>query len=284
MAYKLFFVVLWIFSTFNLKGQTIVTLFLNASEYCQGATVRVPFSVSGNFQAGNIFTAQVSDAFGGFQSPINIGSLEGINQDTILATFPLGLPTGAGYRVRVISSAPPVVGIENSVDITIHETPAVTLNAVDTLCLEGLPWDMAGGSPVGGFYTGPGVDGAAFYPGMAGIGIHQVIYTYTTINNCQASAVDTITVIDCATGISSFDISKGIQLFPNPSEGMVFVKSSFPLKFIRVRGALGQMVFYKELKGGKLEFEVSLEMLKPGVYFAELESTGGYYTKKIVIK
>ena len=49
--------------------------------YCAGTALSVPFTAS-NFAAGNVFTAQLSDAAGSFASPVNIGTLAGLASGT----------------------------------------------------------------------------------------------------------------------------------------------------------------------------------------------------------
>ena len=78
---------------------------------------------------GNIFTAQLSNATGSFASSINIGSIIATGGSflnctgTINATLPTGLPVGTGYRIRVVSSQPPIVGSINLDAITIDNSP-----------------------------------------------------------------------------------------------------------------------------------------------------------------
>ena len=78
---------------------------------------------------GNIFTAQLSNATGSFTSPINIGSINVTGGSftnctgTINATLPTGLPVGTGYRIRVVSSQPPIVGSINLDAISIDNSP-----------------------------------------------------------------------------------------------------------------------------------------------------------------
>lgn len=51
------------------------------------------------------------------------------------------------------------------------------------------PFDLVGGLPIGGSYSGPGVSNNRFSPEIAGVGIHEIVYTY-----CGKSAVDCIEV------------------------------------------------------------------------------------------
>lgn len=92
------------------------------------ASVTVPFTSTGTFNAGNIYTAQLSDASGSFSFPLNIGTLSSTaNSGNITASIPAGTPSGTLYRIRVISDNPAVTGSDNGVDITINGITAGTL-------------------------------------------------------------------------------------------------------------------------------------------------------------
>ncbi|MCX6252252.1 MAG: hypothetical protein NTX61_16065, partial [Bacteroidetes bacterium] len=54
------------------------------------------------------------------------------------------------------------------------------------------PFRLKGGIPLGGTYSGPGVTNGIFYPAIAGVGSHQITYTYTNVALCSASAIVTI--------------------------------------------------------------------------------------------
>jgi hypothetical protein len=70
----------------------------------------VAFTSTGTF-SGNTYTAQLSDGAGSFASPINIGTLvSNANSGTINITIPVNMPGDNGYRIRVISSNPAVIG------------------------------------------------------------------------------------------------------------------------------------------------------------------------------
>ncbi|HCE58418.1 MAG TPA: hypothetical protein DER09_11445 [Prolixibacteraceae bacterium] len=93
--------------------------------YCPGASISIPYTITGTFNAGNVFTAQLSDAAGSFASPVAIGSVTSTTSGIISATLP-GSANGSGYRVRVVSSVPSVTSNDNGVDITIGSPQIVT--------------------------------------------------------------------------------------------------------------------------------------------------------------
>jgi hypothetical protein len=103
---------------------TITTNSVSSTSYCQGASVSVPFSITGTFLSGNVFTAQLSDASGSFTSPVSIGTLTSTTGGTINAVIPSGQAAGTGYRIRVVSSNPVVTGSDNGSDIQVLATPA----------------------------------------------------------------------------------------------------------------------------------------------------------------
>jgi uncharacterized repeat protein (TIGR03803 family) len=101
---------------------SILTSPVNAVN-CTNTAISIPYSVTGIFGAGNIFTAQLSDASGTFSFPATIGTLASTTSGTINATIPGNTIPGAAYRVRVISSDPSITGSDNGGDLIINATP-----------------------------------------------------------------------------------------------------------------------------------------------------------------
>ncbi len=111
---------------------TITTGTITGSPFCACGTMNVPFTSTGTYTVGNIYTAQLSDAVGSFAAPISIGTLASVaNTGTIASIIPCGTPTGAGYRVRVISSTPAVIGTDNGVNLVINTDvlPSVSITS-----------------------------------------------------------------------------------------------------------------------------------------------------------
>ncbi|WP_114778747.1 PKD domain-containing protein [Botryobacter ruber] len=79
-------------------------------------------------------------------------------------------------------------------NITIYALPEVTLAAFNPVC-EGAPaFNLTGGLPKGGAYSGTGVVDGKFSALTAGIGTHTITYTYTNENGCINTATNTIQV------------------------------------------------------------------------------------------
>jgi hypothetical protein len=126
---------------------------------CQGSVVSVPFTSNGGFNPGNTFTVQLSNASGGFGSPISIGTG---TVSPIACTIPSGIASGTGYRVRVVSSNPSITGAANSNGtITINSQPVIssftpTTAAVgSTVTVTGSGLEQVNSVLVGGLTTTP---------------------------------------------------------------------------------------------------------------------------------
>lgn len=118
--------------------------------YCSCATLNVGFTTTATILAGNIYTAQLSDASGNFASPVAIGTLPSVAASgTIACTIPCNTSNGTGYRIRVVSSNPVLTGADNGANITINTTPAVVINQVTVNCVDTLTAIATGGG-IGG--------------------------------------------------------------------------------------------------------------------------------------
>jgi hypothetical protein len=101
------------------------------------------------------------------------------------------------------------------VTMVVNSLPSVSVSSFGTHCVDDGSFQLTGGSPAGGSYSGPGVSGGTFSPVSAGNGTHAILYTYTDANGCAASASSNV-VIDLCTGIVSQSTEGGISIYPNP--------------------------------------------------------------------
>jgi hypothetical protein len=123
----------------NLQAQTITTGTLSA-DVCAGATISVPYTITGTFTAGNVFTAQLSSSTGSFTSPVAIGTLTSTAAGTITATIPSSTVAGTLYLIRVVSSTPAITGTSNPSNISINALPtAPVITASTTTVCAGSP-------------------------------------------------------------------------------------------------------------------------------------------------
>ncbi len=76
----------------------------------------------------------------------------------------------------------------------VNLAPQVNLStAALASCIQGNPIVLTG-SPAGGVFAGPGIQGTQFVPALAGVGSHEVTYTYTIANGCFGTATQLLEV------------------------------------------------------------------------------------------
>ncbi len=86
--------------------------------------------------------------------------------------------------------------------ITVKQSPSVSLSTFTPICENSSSLTLTGGSPLGGIYTGSGVNGNLFNPSLSGSGNIPITYSYTSTNGCSSTAQSAIAVN--ATPIISF--------------------------------------------------------------------------------
>jgi len=111
---------------FTLTGNPIkVGLVINESttrSICAGTEFKIAYQGYNDFGLGNVFIAQLSDAKGNFDNPIDIGKFESqLRQGTIFCNVAQDFPEGT-YQLRIISTNPKAVSI-NTIPVTITASP-----------------------------------------------------------------------------------------------------------------------------------------------------------------
>jgi hypothetical protein len=124
-------------SKFDDSGsQTVqtITSSVNSLQFCEQGKPSVTYTVTGTFNSPNTFTVQLSNASGSFANPTVIGTLNSTTSGTIQCQIPVNIPPGTGYRIRVVSSNPVIIGSDNGSNITIHTLPQPSITGSLTAC------------------------------------------------------------------------------------------------------------------------------------------------------
>lgn len=174
----------------------------------------------------------------------------------------------------------PVIGTFQDF-ISVLPNPPVMLMPFSDVCVGWPAFMLTGGSPAGGTYTGPGITAGWFNPAAAGLGTHQITYTYIGENGCDNSAVQSILVDPC-TGIDELN-GEPFSIYPNPSTG------SFEVKLIEtgavtisVMNLLGEEVYRQvSFASGAFTQTIKMDNNESGIYFVRVQLEAGTYVKKL---
>lgn len=108
----------------------------------------------------------------------------------------------SGYVIETVTyNVTPVTGgctgTTNGVIVTVNPLPSVSLiTCWDPKTLTtATSFKLKGGIPLGGTYSGAGINSGIFYPFIAGTGTHTINYSYTNNFGCNGSASQTITLL-----------------------------------------------------------------------------------------
>jgi hypothetical protein len=120
------------------------------------------------------------------------------------------------------------------------------------------------------FTTNPG---DAYY-------IDDVEWYVISDDDCYSSLTALTVFVEPCLSISE-KINPDIQLFPNPTSGIINFISSSKIKNIEIIDFQGKIVIKKTFNS--LNSEVNLEILQKGIYFCNILTSKGSLYKKIII-
>jgi hypothetical protein len=261
---------------------TITTDSILQTSTCAGGNVLVPFTVSGGtFNFGNVFTAQLSNAFGQFTTPVNIGSLFYWNSGFILATIPANTNFGFLFRIRVVANNPAVTGsaCPNTLIITqVAQLNQIIANPGDTAC-------------IGDSITLTAINPAQSYSWSTGDTTQSItvftsgIYSVTTtdIFTCESTTSDTVFFQSCA-GMAERSPENLFHVYPNLGNGIVSIRlhNTSANAGIEVVNMFGSKVYEAVLNSEITRIDLSNEA--KGIYFIRLQQHNVFSTARIVIE
>lgn len=124
------------------------------------------------------------------------------------------------------------------------------------------------GSPSGRTFSGTGVTGNSLNLSATSNGWS---YSYTDGNGCtNVPAMDSLFIVDC-TGINEVKNDAIIEMYPNPSNGLLTIRSQQELNLITIYNSLGEVV-YRAQTSNKQE-SVDISGNAAGIYFVRIDSS-----------
>lgn len=150
--------------------------------------------------------AATPTAIGPFIDSVCIGAVP--------VTLPIGLPAGGQL------SGPGVVGTDfdpasaglgthdliysfandpcftaDTIQVTVTPPPPISMPNFGPICSSDPVLPLTGATPAGGTWIGPNIVNNQFIPGLAGAGVHELVYFYNLGGSCERYDTTTITVL-----------------------------------------------------------------------------------------
>lgn len=166
--------------------------------------------------------------------------------------------------------------------ITVNENPTASIDSPSSLvCLTGSPIDLiiSNSGDGSGVISGAGVSGTTFDPASAGVGSHDITYTYTNAFNCQAVDVVTIEVDPCIS-VAEFE-GEQLNVFPNPSKGVFTIDGITVGTEYSIIDMRGRLVYKNNAKASKELIDAS--GLEKGTYFLQTKINENLVNLRIII-
>jgi uncharacterized protein (TIGR02145 family) len=164
---------------FNPNGQTI----------CSGGITNISIL---SHVAGAVFTWTATGSSG------TLGGYGPGSTSTIIQTLTNNGTDPGNVTYAISPSFNGCPGTPSQVIVTVNPLPDVTY----TICNDAItttvaqPFKLRGGLPIGGTYSGTGVNTGSFFPSIAGTGNHIITYSYLNTWGCPATASIVITVVN----------------------------------------------------------------------------------------
>jgi uncharacterized repeat protein (TIGR03803 family) len=105
-------------------------------------------------------------------------------------------------------------------------------------------------------------------------------YLYGTTTNGGLFGGGVVFKLGLLTGINELEKENLFSIYPNPSNGIINLKSSNEIKSIEVYNNIGILISKPELK---LNNQIDLSSLSKGMYFLKVSDGKQYYTEKVII-
>lgn len=154
----------------------------------------------------------------------------------------------------------------------------------DTVCIEGSSSFDLTGNPSGGIFTGAGMNGNTFNPSIAGVGAHQIIYSYSQSSDCNASDTQSVFVDVCG-AVNNLSDESSLVIYPNPADEFLSIKNSFvenETVTVKIFDVAGREIYSSPAKTSNLKLET--RNLENGIYFCQLKSGDKIFNQKFIVQ
>ena len=213
----------------------------------------------------------------------NIGAMYIWNNASITQSITVST---SGTYIVVVTDVNGCNGSDTAV-VTINSNPSVSAAASSVVvCVDDAIVTLTG-TPTGGVWSGPGVNGLLFSPTAAGVGLQSAVYSYTDVNGCEG--MDSVNVqVNACVGLVENILANGVSVYPNPNNGSftLGVNANVAELTIKITDMQGRVVYASVDKNVNAGFvkQISLDTQSSGMYLMHIIANGEQQTKKISVQ
>jgi PKD repeat protein len=110
--------------------------------------------------------------------------------------YTTGLTAAGSYTYYVTQSSGICQSEPTEIVLTISNIPMVSVSAFNPVCANTEAFEPTNATPAGGTWDGTGVSNNLFDPAVAGVGTHDLTYTFTNAYGCSNTASASILIND----------------------------------------------------------------------------------------
>ncbi len=279
------------------NGTTITTSAVTGSPFevspSMSAPVSVNFTSDAVFNAGNVFTAQLSDYTGSFANLVAIGTLSGTTIGTISANIPGSSPGGTAYRIRVVSSDPAITGSDNGTNLTVNpfeisiaptDTQHLTQgqNGIGIAVTESQTatrvWKYSEVSGLSYTAFNPTETGSSLIPHFNLVSTYYIICESKNTANDALISQEVVVIVTAPNGVNETG-NETIKAYWNASNFMVdLTGSTLTSPFLQLMNTAGQVVVKEKLSATSLNTIAT--SLNTGMYIFKITDGDKTYSGK----
>jgi hypothetical protein len=247
--------------------------------------------------AGNVVTAELSDATGSFASPVVLGTLSATSSGTITGTIPASTPTGSGYRIRVTSTNYALTASDNGSDIQIY----LVNNSIAPTATQNIPESVAGtqisvtenpagtsrewkyGTSSGGPYSvfAPDETGTTYTPLFVTAGTYYVICE-SQIGGITVPSSEATIMVWSTVGMDEQSL-KPVNIYWSSDDLIIDLNDgSLTDPVISIYDITGRLLLQKSLENGTIN-NLSLPVLQ-GIYIYSIAGEQGLISGQLFKK
>ena len=194
--------------------------------------------------------------------------------------------SASGTYIVVVTDVNGCNGSDTAV-VTINSNPSVSAAASSSVvCVDDADVSLIG-TPTGGVWSGPGVNGLLLNPTAAGVGLQSAVYSYTDVNGCEGIASVNVQVNACV-GFVENTLANGVSVYPNPNSGTFIVSvnvnvDELTLEMLDLQGRVVFSSIENNIQSGFTK-QINMENVANGVYMLRVTTSKEQVSLKVAVQ